>query len=129
MVITIGTVIGNVCLSRRHKAYSISFRRCIRTLASLTHLMAQKPDRATAIQSVHNVFRTKAGLQNTITTEPYIEMSCMCNQRKAEFVGDIFRMRSFWGGHGKISPRTCFIHEGMICQKCYFIARSSFRLP
>jgi hypothetical protein len=36
-------------------------------------------------------------------------MSHMSNQRKAEFVGDIFCMRSFWGGHGKILPITYFI--------------------
>jgi hypothetical protein len=88
--------------------------------------MAQKPDRTTAVQSVHNVYRTKAGLQNAVTTEPYIEMSYMSNQRKAEFVGDSFFMWSFWGGHGEILPRTYFIQEGMICQKCYFSIRSSF---
>jgi hypothetical protein len=41
-------------------------------------------------------------------------MSRMSNQRKAEFVSDIFRMRSFWGGHGEISLKTCFIQVGMI---------------
>jgi hypothetical protein len=64
----------------------------MRTLASLTHHMAQKSDRATAVQSVHNVSRTKAGLQNAVTTEPYIKMSHMSNQQKDEFVGDIFHM-------------------------------------
>jgi hypothetical protein len=54
--------------------------------------MAQKPDRTTAVQSVYNVSRTKAGPQNTVTTELYIEMSYMSNQRKAEFIGDIFHM-------------------------------------
>jgi hypothetical protein len=109
MAITVATVIINMCLSRHRKAGSISIRSCIQTLASLTHLGAQKPDQATAIQSIHNVSRSKAGLQNAVTTEPYIKMSHMSNQQKAEFVGDIFRMRSFWGGHGKISPRTYFI--------------------
>jgi hypothetical protein len=71
--------------------------------------MAQKPDRATTVQSVHNVSRTKAGIQNAVTTEPYIKMSHMSNQRKAEFVGDIFLMRSFSGGHGKSLPKTYFI--------------------
>jgi hypothetical protein len=79
MAITIVTVIGNVCLSRHWKADSISLRSCIRTLASLTHLVAQKPDRATTVQSVHNVSRTKARIQNTVTTEPYIKMSCINN--------------------------------------------------
>jgi hypothetical protein len=92
MAITIATVIGNICLSRRWKADSISFRSCIWTLASLTHHMAQKPDRTGTIQSVHNMSRTKAGLQNAVMTEPYIEMSHMSNQRKAEFVSDIFHM-------------------------------------
>jgi hypothetical protein len=82
-----------------------------------------------AIRSILNVFRTRAGLQNAVTTEPYAKMSHMSNQRKAEFVGDIFCMRSFWGGHGDISPRTYFIQEGMICQKYCFSDRSSFRLP
>jgi hypothetical protein len=36
----------------------------------------------------------------------------MSNQRKAEFVGDIFCMRCFWGGHGEISPRNLF-YTGM----------------
>jgi hypothetical protein len=129
MAITIAMIIRNVCLSRRRKTDSISFRSYIRTLASLTHLVAQKPDRATAIQSVHNVSRTKTGLQNAVTTEQYIKMSHMSNQRKAEFVGDIFHMRSFWRGHGEILPRIYFIQEGVICQKCYFSVRSSFRLP
>jgi hypothetical protein len=79
MAITVATVIGNVCLSRRRKADSISFRSCIRTLASLTRLMTQKPDQTTAVQSVHNVSRTKAGLQIAVTIEPYIEMSLMSN--------------------------------------------------
>jgi hypothetical protein len=104
------------------------FLVCIQTLASLTHLMTQKPDWATAIQSVHNVSRTKVGLQNAVTTEPYIKMSRMSNQRKAEFVGDIFHMRSFWGGHGEIPPKTCFIQVGMLCQKYYFSDQSSFQL-
>jgi hypothetical protein len=91
--------------------------------------MAQKPDWATAVQSVHNVPRTKVGLQIAITTEPYIQMSCMSNQKKAELVGDIFCMQSFLGGHGKISPKTCFIQVGMICQKYGFNDWSSFLLP
>jgi hypothetical protein len=126
MVVTVATVIGNMCLSRHKKADSFAFRSCIRTLASLTHHLAQKPDRTTAIHSVHNVSRIKAGLQNTVTTEPYIKISHMSNEQKAEFVGDIFCMQSFWGGHGKISPRTCFIQECMICQKYYFCDRSNF---
>jgi hypothetical protein len=129
MAITIATVIGNMCLSRHRKADSISLSSFIWALASLTDLVAQKPDRTTAIQSVHNVSRTKAGVQNAVTTEPYIEMSCISNQRKSEFVGDFFHMQSFWGGHGKISARTNFLQEGMICQKCYISIRSSFRLP
>jgi hypothetical protein len=73
--------------------------------------MAQKPYGTVTIQSVHNVSRTNAGLQNAVTTEPYIEMSHMSNQRKSEFIGDIFHMRSFWGDHGEILPRTCFIQK------------------
>jgi hypothetical protein len=115
MAITVDIVIGNMYLNRRRKADSISFRSCIRPLSCLTHHMAQKSDRAIAVQSVQNVPRTKAGLQITVTTEPYIKMSHMSNQRKAEFVGDIFHMRSFWGGHGEISPKPCFIQVCMIC--------------
>jgi hypothetical protein len=63
------------------------------------------------------MFRTEAELQNAVTTKPYVEMSCMSNQPKAEFVGDIFHMQSCWGGHGEISPKTYFIQVGMICQK------------
>jgi hypothetical protein len=73
-----------------------------------------------AIQSVLNVFRTEAEIQNAVTTKPYVEMSHMSNQRKDEFVGDIFHMRSCWGGHGEILPKTCFIQVGMICQKSSF---------
>jgi hypothetical protein len=39
----------------------------------------------------------------------------MSNQQKDEFIDDIFRIRSFWGGHGKISPKIYFIQEGAIC--------------
>jgi hypothetical protein len=70
--------------------------------------------------------RTKAGFQNAVTTEPFVEMSHMSNQWNAEFVGDIFHMRSFWKGHGKISPKTCVIQVGMICQKYYFSDWASF---
>jgi hypothetical protein len=66
------------------------------------------------------VSETKAGLQNAVTTKPYIEMSHMSNQRKVEFIGKIFCMQSFWGGHGKIPPKTCFIQVAMVCQKYYF---------
>jgi hypothetical protein len=62
MAITVATVIGNMCLSMRRKDDSISFRSCIQTLSSPIHHMAQKPDRATAVQSVHNVSRTKTGV-------------------------------------------------------------------
>jgi hypothetical protein len=92
MVITVATAIKNMCLSRCRKAESIHFRSCIRTLASLTPQLAQKPNRTTAIHYVHIVSRIKAGFQNTATTEPDIKMSHTSNQPKAELVGDIFRM-------------------------------------
>jgi hypothetical protein len=78
--------------------------------------VAQKPDRTNAIQPVLNVFRTRAGLQNAVTTEPFVEMSRMSNQWKAEFTGDIFHMRSFWKGHGELSQKTYYIQVGMICR-------------
>jgi hypothetical protein len=37
------------------------------------------------------------------------------NQKKAEFVYDIFCIQHFWEGHGKISTKTWFIQEGAIC--------------
>jgi hypothetical protein len=92
MAVAIATVIKNVCLSRHRKADLISVRNCIRTLASLTHLTASKPDRTTTIQSVQIVFRTKEGFQNAVTTEPFVKMSRMSHQRKTEFIGDIFCM-------------------------------------
>jgi hypothetical protein len=113
-------------LNRRRKGDSISFRSCIRTLASITHFVAQKPDRTNAIRSVLNVFRTEAEIRNAVTTQPYVEMSRMSNQRKAEFVGNIFCMQSFWGGHDEISPKICFIQVGMICKKSCFSDRLSF---
>jgi hypothetical protein len=109
MAVTVAMVIENVCLSRHRKADLISFRSCIQTLASLTHFVALKPDRIPAVQSVHNVSRAEAGIQNAVPTKPHVKMSRMSNQQKAEFVSDIFCMRSFWRGHGKISPKTCFI--------------------
>jgi hypothetical protein len=38
----------------------------------------------------------------------------MSNQRKVEFVSDIFYIQSFWGGHGKIPPKTLFVSKGAI---------------
>jgi hypothetical protein len=81
-----------VCFSRHRQADSISFISCIRTLASLSHLVAQKSDRTNAMQSVLNVSRTEAEIQIAVTTKPYAEMSRMSNQQKAEFVSDIFCM-------------------------------------
>jgi hypothetical protein len=72
------------------------------------------------------VSRTKEGFQNAVTTEPFVEMSRMSNQQKAEFVGDIFHMQIFWKGHGEISPKTGVIQVGMICQKYCFSDWSSF---
>jgi hypothetical protein len=37
----------------------------------------------------------------------------MSNQKKDEFTSGIFHIQSFWGGHGEILPKTCFIQEGM----------------
>jgi hypothetical protein len=39
--------------------------------------------------------RTNAAFQNVVTTEPFVKMSRMSNQRKAEFVGDIFSYAKF----------------------------------
>jgi hypothetical protein len=104
-------VIKNVCLSRRRKADLVSFRSDIQTLATLIQLVAQKPDRTLAVQSINNLSRIETGLQNAIMTKPYVKMGRMSNQQKVEFIGDIFRIRSFWGGggYGKISTKTYFI--------------------
>jgi hypothetical protein len=88
-------VVENVCLSRRQKADLVIFRSCIQTLASHTHLMAQKPNQTSAVQSIHNLSRTEAELQNAVATKPYVETSCMSSQQKAEFIGEIFCIQSF----------------------------------
>jgi hypothetical protein len=63
----------NVCLSGHRKADLIYFRSCIRTLASLTHFVAQKPNRTLAVQSVHNLSRTEIGVQNSVATKSYVK--------------------------------------------------------
>jgi hypothetical protein len=106
-----------MCLNRHRKADLVSFRSCIQTLASLTHFVAQKPDQTPAVQSVHNLSRTEAGIQIALASKPYVKTGRVSNQQKAEFGGDIFSIQSFWEGHGEISPKTCYIQEGMICQE------------
>jgi hypothetical protein len=32
----------------------------------------------------------------------------MSNQQKADFFGDIFHIRGFWGDHGEILPKNLF---------------------
>jgi hypothetical protein len=90
MTVTIATVILDICLSRRLKADLESSRISIQTLASLTHLMAKKPDQTSAVQSVHNLSRTVVEFQSTVATKLYVETSHMSNQQKAKFVGDVF---------------------------------------
>jgi hypothetical protein len=80
MAVTVATVIRNVCLCRRQKADLESFKICIQTLVSLTHLVAQKPDQTPAVQSVHNLSRTETEIQSTVVTKPYIETGRMSNQ-------------------------------------------------
>jgi hypothetical protein len=46
MAITMAIGVRNVCLRRRRKTEQVIFRCCIKTLASFTHLEAQKPDQA-----------------------------------------------------------------------------------
>jgi hypothetical protein len=48
MAVTIATIIRNVCLSRRQKADLESSRIGVQTLASLTHIVAQKLDQTPA---------------------------------------------------------------------------------
>jgi hypothetical protein len=92
MARTVVTVIENVCLSRRWKADIVFFRSCIQTLASLTHLVAQKPDQTPAVQSVHSLSRTKTRLQHAVATKPYVKTDCLSNHQKSEFVGNIFHI-------------------------------------
>jgi hypothetical protein len=49
------------------------FRSGIQSLATLTHLAAQKPDRTPATQSVYSLLRTDAEIQNAVTTKPYVK--------------------------------------------------------
>jgi hypothetical protein len=76
-------VIENMCLSRCQKPNLVSFRSLIQTLASLTHFVALKPDQTPAVQSIHNLSRTEAGLQNAVETKPYSKTGHMSNQQKA----------------------------------------------
>jgi hypothetical protein len=115
MAVTIATVIKNVCLSRHWKAELVIFRTSIQTPASFTHHVAQKPDQTPVYQSVQNLPRTGTWIQNAIATKPYVKTGRMSNQKKAEFVDDIFHIWSFWRGHGEISPKTWFMHEGTMC--------------
>jgi hypothetical protein len=51
----------------------------------------------------------------------------MNNQKKDEFVNDIFRIQSFWGGYGEISPKTRFIQDGAICPD--FLIQQTGQVP
>jgi hypothetical protein len=95
VAVTVATVIRNMCLSKRRKADLESPRICIQTLASLTHLVAQKPDQTLAVQSIHNLSRTETEIQSIVATKPYIKTSLMSNQQKDEFVDDVFHIRCF----------------------------------
>jgi hypothetical protein len=90
MAVTVAMVIKNVCSSRHLKTNLESSRIGIQTLASITHLLAQKPDQTLVVQSVCNLSRTETDIQSTVATKPYVETSHMSNQQKAKFVGDVF---------------------------------------
>jgi hypothetical protein len=98
-------------LSRRQKADSISLKSGIRTLASLTHHMAQKPDWATVIQSVQNMSRTKAGIQNAVMTEPYIKMSRMSTS------GKLSSLATFFVCHVSGDVKAKFCQESVLYRK------------
>jgi hypothetical protein len=95
MVVTVATVIKNVCLSRRRKDDLDSSRIDIQTLANLTHLTPLNLRIPFLHQSIQNQFSTVTGLQKSIATKPYAEMSYISNQKKVEFVGDVFHIRNF----------------------------------
>jgi hypothetical protein len=78
-------------------------------------------------QSVQNLSSTETWFQNSVVTKPYVETSHMNNQKKTEFIDDIFHMQSIWGGHGEISPKTWFIQEGAICPD--FLIQQTGRVP
>jgi hypothetical protein len=42
--------------------------------------MAQKPDQTPAVQSVHNLSRIEAWIQNVVATKLYVETDHMGNQ-------------------------------------------------
>jgi hypothetical protein len=108
---------SNLSITYR-KADLVSFRSRIQTLASLTHFVALKLDQTPAVQSIHNLSRTEAGLQNAIATKPYSETGRISNQQKAEFVGNIFHIRSFCGGHGEILPKPDLYRKVQSAKKC-----------
>jgi hypothetical protein len=51
----------------------------------------------------------------------------MDNQQKAKFVSDNFGIQCFWGGHGKISPRTRLMTKGTACTE--FLIQQPGRVP
>jgi hypothetical protein len=42
----------------------------------------------------------------------------MCNHQKAEFIGDIFHIQSFYGDHDEIFPKPDSYRKVQSAQKC-----------
>jgi hypothetical protein len=51
----------------------------------------------------------------------------MSNQQKAEFVNGNFCIQSFYGGHGKISPKSRLKPKGRVCPE--FPMQQTDRVP
>jgi hypothetical protein len=95
-----------MCWSRRRKAEPVTFRFHVQTPASFTLFVAQKPNQTFVSQTVQNLPRNRTGIHNAVGTKPYVKIGHMSDQQKAEFVDNIFCIRSFWGGHDKILPKN-----------------------
>jgi hypothetical protein len=88
------------------KAELVTSSFCFQTPANFALFVAQKPDQTLVSQSIQNLSRNRTWLQNAVAANSYVKTDRMSNQQKYEFVGDIFCILSFLGGHDQISPKT-----------------------
>jgi hypothetical protein len=77
-------------------------------------------------QSVQKLSSSETWIKKIVAIKLYAEIGHMSNQKRDQFVDDIFCMQSFWGGHGKISPKGWFIWEGQICPELFDSATGRF---
>jgi hypothetical protein len=116
-----------VCLSWRRKAQFVPPDFVFWPLQVSPILWPKNMTKNLYTQSVHNLCSTKTWFQKSIATKLYVETDRMSYQQKSEFVGDIFCIQSFWGGHGKISPKTWFILDGAFCPEMLIQQPVEFR--